>query len=65
MIDWSQAPKWAAYAAMDSYGNWFFHEEKPHAGFNEWLTYGGRKERAHEHFDWKTTLTQRPKETEE
>ncbi len=28
-IDWSQAPGWASWAAMDATGRWFFYEEEP------------------------------------
>lgn len=28
-IDWTQAPRWARYAAMDADGIWFWYAERP------------------------------------
>jgi hypothetical protein len=42
MIDWSKAPRWAQYAAMDSDGIWFWYSRKPELGNYEWLLTGGK-----------------------
>ncbi len=34
-IDWSQAPDWSKFAAMDEDGEWFWFEDKPVAGVSK------------------------------
>jgi hypothetical protein len=45
-LDWSLAPEWAAFAAMDADGEWYWYENAPHADEAEgvWLS-RGRSER--------------------
>ena len=39
-IDWTSAPEWANYAAMDLDGRWFFHEFEPKFDKIEWVQPG-------------------------
>lgn len=58
-IDWSTAPEWAKYVAMDSSGEWFWFEEKPNCLSNIWL--GGKSQTVRfNNSDWKDTLQERP-----
>lgn len=35
--DWSDAPEWANYLAMDNNGDWYWYEEKPEICCMSWL----------------------------
>lgn len=62
-IDWSTAPSWARYAAMDSDGNWYWYELKPKPIFGEWVEGSdeGRIERINDiNPVWTQTLQERP-----
>jgi hypothetical protein len=39
--DWSQAPEWANYVAMDADGEWFWYSEEPTIVDNVWIPDGG------------------------
>lgn len=57
--DWSTAPGWANYVAMDKDGNWFWYEEKPEllSGVGVW-----HSDTLYElAFSWKDSLERRPK----
>lgn len=60
-IDWTQAPPWARYAAMDEDGCWFWYAEKPIPRGCTWLAPTGGFE-AIDSPDWTQTLTERPTE---
>lgn len=36
MIDWSKAPEWARWCAMDASGSWWWHSKKPAIIGLEW-----------------------------
>ena len=38
--DWKDAPDWANWLAMDDYGTWYWHEEKPFWRYTEWVSDG-------------------------
>lgn len=62
-IDWTQAPPWARYAAMDQNGDWFWYSEKPNLFRQTWTADTG----GFESFNpcpvhWTQTLTERPTE---
>jgi len=74
-IDWSQAPEWANWWAMDCNGNGFFYGIKPHIdlvddsqwiGDSQWInvnesnTYGSLGQVKYTG-PWRTSLRQRPK----
>lgn len=40
-IDWSQAPKWANWSAMDKDGGCFWYERRPSQGPATWVPGGG------------------------
>jgi hypothetical protein len=41
--DWSQAPEWANYVAMDECGDWYWYSHQPTKGDVEWITLGKQK----------------------
>ena len=59
--DWSTAPAWAQYLAMDEDGMFFWYENKPRAGEESWVVYEGRAERAG-HGTWRDSLQERTAE---
>lgn len=63
-IDWSAAPEWAKYAAMDKSGKCYYYEDKPNLGEISWLSSGMidlvESEKPNDKH-WKLTLTERPK----
>lgn len=60
-IDWSQAPEWAEYVAMDEDGEWYWFEKKPVLGSSIWRNTLGRSS-FYEVIDasWRDSLQQRP-----
>lgn len=57
-IDWTQAPEWANFAAMDCDGEWWWYESEPEdQGFGAWV--GGRME-TFTRIHYSDTLTKRP-----
>jgi hypothetical protein len=62
--DWSKAPEWARYWAIDADGGVYWYENKPSAKefMGYWSDGGvGRKEfSGHSRYDWKDTLASRP-----
>lgn len=60
-IDWTQAPPWANYAAMDLDGCWFWYSEEPGKLTETWSPSGYNFEAFERSpIDWTQTLTQRP-----
>lgn len=57
MIDWSKAPEWANYVAMDKNGDWYWHEKKPSINGN-WWGYSGNQELAFS-LHWNSSLVER------
>jgi hypothetical protein len=63
-IDWSQAPDWAQFAAMDEDGEWYWYGLKPrtHEGADCW--YGGGKSDYYKNtgcvVGWRSSLVERP-----
>lgn len=62
-IDWTQAPSWARYAAMDANGTWMWYVDKPAPRNARWYADTG----GFESFNpcpvhWTQTLTERPTE---
>lgn len=62
--DWSQAPEWANYVAMDENGAWFWFSEKPRAGVEEWVNHAAQYEMAVAAPDWTACLVKRPSQEE-
>ncbi len=42
--EWKIAPEWANWLAMDSDGEWYWHEEKPLYSTNYWYSQGKKSE---------------------
>lgn len=62
-IDWTQAPPWARYAAMDANGTWMWYAEKPTAYISSWhAKTGGFESFNPSPVHWTQTLTERPTE---
>lgn len=63
--DWSVAPDWAQWWAMDSSGHAYWHSEKPRASerYLTWESSGDNEDACFiEHGNWRTTLQARPTE---
>lgn len=58
--DWSQAPEWANYVAMDENGAWFWFSEEPRPGSGEWVNHAAKYEMAVAAHDWRACLVKRP-----
>lgn len=60
--DWSQAPEWAMWWAMDESGNAFWFENRPMRGSHCFMQDEARWVQSHRTFgvDWRTTLRKRP-----
>ena len=59
MIDWSKAPEWANYIAMDKDGEWWWFASEPAIEDEYWCPMdNGECEVAFygEHDDWKSSL---------
>lgn len=65
-IDWSKAPDWAQFVAMDADGRWHWYECEPDSEFRdgEWMVDDFRYEKASVERTptWKDTLQRRPTE---
>ncbi len=62
--DWTKAPEWANYIAMDSNHEWYWHENEPEMMFNWWNQNDGKVELVGEHLPWKDSLQKRPEKQE-
>jgi len=40
--DWSTAPEWARFLAMDANGAWYWYEERPRDGDETWMWVAGK-----------------------
>lgn len=63
-INWSNAPNWASYAAMDENGLWHWYENKPKPGSDSlglWISIMGKHKRIRFENQWKATLKKRKK----
>lgn len=61
--DWGDAPEWANYLARDEDGGWYWYENNPVAGCDEWDENGGKLSKAGfslEDINWQDTLEKRP-----
>lgn len=61
--DWSSAPSWAMWWAMDSSGHAYWYSEKPRASerYLTWESSGDNDDAGIvEHENWRTTLHARP-----
>lgn len=58
-IDWSRAPDWAQWLAMDAEGEWYWYELEPQRGGREWVCNSGRADPTFP-LSWRETLHQRP-----
>jgi len=61
-IDWTQAPPWARYAAMDADGFWFWYASRPTALSTVWRCPQNTEFELIDLPDWTQTLTERPTE---
>lgn len=62
-IDWTQAPPWAKYAAMDEDGCWFWYADNPSPTRYSWQATSPNFELIEAaRPDWTQTLTERPTE---
>ena len=63
--DWSQAPDWANWWAMDMDKNCYWYEDKLHLGDVEWDRHSIGKSFKSKHYgytgDWRNSLRKRPK----
>lgn len=61
MIDWSKAPYWANYVAMDACGTWYFYENEPVLDDNgNWDYSIGEWAYVHSHINSELSLKERP-----
>lgn len=60
-IDWSTAPEWANYAAMDDNGEWWWYNVRPHQQTFTWQSPDGLCQ-SMKFADWRDSLQCRPKE---
>lgn len=63
-INWKDAPEWANFVAMDDDGLWWWYENRPVQGDNEWKKAGGFFLLAEDKSPsgWEASLTGRPQE---
>ena len=62
MIDWSKAPEWAKYSAMDEDGEWYWFQTVPRQYGSVWACQGKSQYIGNFETDWRYSLTKRPKE---
>lgn len=63
MVDWSKAPWWANYAAMDCNGIWYWFQNKPIATeHGYWDRNGGYVQPVLDKSIWQSTLQEKPHE---
>lgn len=63
--DWSTAPEWARWFAVDSDGSGFYFEERPDINeHNEWYSFSGLLKYSGQFGikAWQNSLQQRPKQ---
>jgi hypothetical protein len=65
--DWSQAPEWANYVAMDADGAWYWYSHEPiRRGDCWWSSAGGNTAWVgNSTINWRTSLTSRPAKPED
>lgn len=57
--DWSKAPPWANYLAMDKDGTWVWFENKPEPRSQDWAASGSYGIATPKWVDWLTSLESR------
>lgn len=63
--DWSQAPEWANYVAMDADGAWYWYSDEPVSRVNYWHSTGGSTAFAGNSITiWRSSLTSKPEKPE-
>ena len=63
--DWTKAPEWAKYIAMDSNGAYYWYATKPYSNLDlgEWMTNEGPSQRAvMRDVNWVNSLEPKPEE---
>lgn len=72
VVDWSQLPDWAKWAAAGDLGSVWAYEERPALGLSMWRPNSSRGVllpaplyRLAPGFDWRKTLIQRPEDTDD
>jgi len=63
--DWSKAPEWANYIAMDNNYQWYWHENEPEIKWDFWNNPCGKAQIVGEHIYWKNSLQKRPDKQKE
>jgi hypothetical protein len=58
--NWSDAPEWANFVAMDTYGDWWWFEDEPWPGEDMWHDTNGRMTFAMNGMGWRDTKQSRP-----
>lgn len=61
-IDWSQAPEWAQYAAMDFDCGWYWYAVTPYTASYSWISDGRQEKFTNKQQnveDWEKSLTER------
>ena len=60
--EWSDAPAWAMWVAMDGDGFWFWHQEEPKANYTceDWESEGLIKLACEEAIVWDESAERRP-----
>ncbi len=67
MTDWSTAPEWANWLAMDSDGAWYWYEDKPKKIGMLWARSMGQCQQLARSLtinNWDTTLENRPNQNQ-
>lgn len=57
--DWKDAPEWANWLAMDSDGEWYWFQRRPHADLYAWIADDGEVEFASSSIGWRKRLEER------
>lgn len=60
--DWSKAPEWANWWAMDEDGTAWWYENKTYCKENEWTGTGNCMKVSRKNDGWRDTLRERPKQ---
>lgn len=59
--NWNEAPPWAAFAAMDNDGTWYWFEKRPmHLMYSGVWSCEGKMEKIYSFLSVENTLTERP-----
>lgn len=59
-IDWTQAPEWAKFAAMDEDGAWWWYEVEPVRGRTTWINHSRGNAQIAGETRWTETKQARP-----